>query len=370
MTQAESPTSNLPYVAYSADLERPRDDEQELINKIKACLHKNNVKAFKKYEHGIRDAHAKSHGILVGTLTVRPDLPEHLRQGMFATPTTYDVVARFSTTSGALRSDQVRGVRGLGIKALGVQGPRAVEGDEETTQDFVFVNEKRFPFKDALDYSRGGMLSARLLAYAPDTLMRVGSVLLRGAQRIPLVGGKVPFKLVLFAKPKTHTLGETFYTAAPVRYGKYVAKLSVAPLSKSVTELTGVKVGKGETAYKDAVVDFFETNSAEYEVCVQLCTDLEKMPIEDATIEWPEEDSPYEPVAKITYPVQNAYSKARQEYGDDVLEFNSWRAIEAHRPLGSINRLKKDVYLASSEFRHEKNGVARAEPSVPTDIPD
>ena len=37
---------------------------------------------------------------------------------------------------------------------------------------------------------------------------------------------------------------------------------------------------------------------------------------------------------------------------------------------GSINRLKKDVYLRSSEFRHEKNGKERAEPRVPADIPD
>jgi hypothetical protein len=196
----------------------------------------------------------------------------------------------------------------------------------------------------------------------------VASVFLRAAQWV--VRGKLPFKLALFAKPKTHTLGETFYTAAPVRYGKYVAKLSIAPHSKSVTELTGVKVGMGENAYKDAVVDFFRTNSAEYVVSAQLCTNLATMPIEDATIEWPDNESPYEPVATITYPVQNAYSDARRDYGDDVLEFNSWRAIADHLPLGSINRLKKDVYRESSKFRHEKNGKARVEPSTIADIPD
>jgi hypothetical protein len=371
MTEADPPTNNRTYVPYSADLESPRADEQELINKIKASLHKNNEKAFKKYRHGIRDAHAKSHGVLRGTLTVRPDLAEHLRQGIFATPATYDIVARLSTTSGSRRSDQVRGVRGLGIKVLGVQGPRAVEGDEATTQDFVFVNEPRFPFKDALDYSRGGMRSARLLAHTPDTLMMVGSFLLRGAERVlMLFGGKLPFKLALFAKPKTHSLGETFYTAAPVRYGKYVAKLRVAPLSKSVTELTGIKVGNGANAYKDAVVDFFRTNGAEYVVSAQLCTDLAKMPIEDATIEWPEDESPYEPVAKITYPSQNADSPERQSFGDDVLSFNSWRAVAAHLPLGSINRLKKDVYDASSKYRHEKNNVEEKEPRLAADIPD
>jgi hypothetical protein len=370
MTEAESSTDKLSYVPYNPQLESPRADEAELVQSIIAALRSNNERAFKKYKHGIRDAHAKSHAILVGKLTVRPDLPEHLRQGIFATPTTYDIVARYSTTSGSQRSDRVRGVRGLGIKVLGVQGARAVEGDDATTQDFVFVNEPRFPFKDALDYSKGGMRSARLLSYAPDAAMRVASAVLRGGQRaLGLFGAELPFKIALFAKPTTHTLGETFYTAAPLRYGNYVAKLSVAPLSPSVTQLTGVEVGTGDDAYRDAVVDFFRTNSAEFVVSAQLCTDLTRMPIEDATIEWPDGESPYQPLATITYPVQDAYSDERRDYGDDVLEFNSWRAIADHLPLGSINRLKKDVYLASSKFRHEKNGKARVEPTTIADVP-
>ena len=85
---------------------------------------------------------------------------------------------------------------------------------------------------------------------------------------------------------------------------------------------------------------------------------------------WSEDESPYVCVAKITYPIQHAYSDDRMVYGDDVLEFNSWRSIDAHRRLGSINRLKKDVYLASSVYRHEKNGLERTEPRVAADIPD
>jgi catalase len=74
-------------------------------------LRRNNQWACKKYRHAIRDAHAKSHGVLRGELTVSPGLPDHLRQGFFAKPATYPVVARFSTTAGAIRSDTIRGVR-------------------------------------------------------------------------------------------------------------------------------------------------------------------------------------------------------------------------------------------------------------------
>jgi hypothetical protein len=52
------------------------------------------------------------------------------------------------------------------------------------------------------------------------------------------------------------------------------------------------------------------------------------------------------------------------------LSFNSWRGLDAHRPLGSINRLKKLVYEASSDFRHRVNNIARLEPSDVADLPD
>jgi hypothetical protein len=53
-----------------------------------------------------------------------------------------------------------------------------------------------------------------------------------------------------------------------------------------------------------------------------------------------------------------------------VLSFNSWRALAAHRPLGSINRLKQKVYEASSNFRHEKNHVPRLEPTDIDELPE
>jgi hypothetical protein len=53
------------------------------------------------------------------------------------------------------------------------------------------------------------------------------------------------------------------------------------------------------------------------------------------------------PAAMLHYPTeQHPDTAARRAFGDDVLSFNSWRGLEAHRPLGSINRLKKLVYEA------------------------
>jgi hypothetical protein len=360
------------YLRYSEDLESRRADEDELIDKMIKVLHSNNEWAFKKYHHGIRDAHAKSHGILGGELTVYPDLPDELRQGLFASPATYPVIARLSTTAGAIRSDQIRGVHGLGIKVLGVHGPRTLPDDTATTQDFVLVTHREFPFADVHAYYVKGMPFAWLLARLPDPALKVITDALAGTGRVlGLVGLSLPMTLAVFTPPNTQILGDVFYSSAPLRYGDYVAKLCVVPLSNSVTSLQDQPVPRaaGSDAYRDEVVEFFRHNSAEYELRVQLCTDAKTMPIEDASVEWPESASPYVAVAKITYPVQDAYSPERQVFGDDVLSFNSWRALAAHRPLGSINRLKLKVYEASSNFRHQKNHMPRLEPTDIAELP-
>jgi hypothetical protein len=370
---AESGRTGRTYVRYNQDMERRRPDEDELIGQIVKVLHWNNKFALRKYKHAIRDAHAKSHGILSGKLTVYKDLDPHLRQGLFATPATYPVIARLSSTSGAIRSDQLRGVRGLGIKVLGVDGEResntGLPGEPATTQDFVLVTHREFPFADVRAYARMGMLLAWILAWLPDTGLGAISGLASVAAK---VGLPLPATLALFTRPNTHILGETFYSSAPLRYGDYVAKIAYTPLSDSVKVLADVPVppDAGRDAHRNMVVQFFDSNSAEYELSVQLCTDPVAMPIENASVEWPETASPYQGVAKITFDIQDADSPARRAYGDDALSFNSWRTLKAHRPLGSINRLKKEVYEASSQFRHEMNNVPRTEPTDIAELPE
>ncbi|MGE5697816.1 MAG: catalase family protein [Candidatus Sericytochromatia bacterium] len=361
------------FVRYSDDLEKPRPDEDEVIKKIADALHGNNEFAYKKYRHGLRDAHAKSHGILRGELTVYPGLPEPYRQGLFATPKSYPVIARLSTTSGAIRGDQTRGVRGLGIKVIGVTGERALPGDDARTQDFILVTHREFPFKDAHAYLKKGMPLAWLLARAPDPLLRFVSDVLGGAQSLlKRTGHSLPAAVSSFTEPNVHILGMTFFSSAPLRHGEYVARLCFAPCSTSVKKLEGQRLPRdaGPEAFRDMVVEFFRTSSAEYELQAQLCTDPVTMPIEDATVAWPEEDSPHVGVAKITFPAQNPYSASRRMFGDDVLSFNSWRGLDAHRPLGSINRLKKLVYEASSDYRHRVNKVPRREPEDIAELPD
>ena len=371
---APAPTANTPprYLLYSDRLEQPSPGEDFDIDRIIDKLQKANERVYRKYGHALRDAHAKSHAILRGKLIVEPGLPTELSQGLFTETAEYEVIARLSSTSGLNRTDQLRGVHGLAIKVLGVTGERCLENDTSDTQDFLLVTHKEFPFKDVKDYLKTGMPLAGLLVRLSDRQLGLVIRLLRVVKTVVgLFGMQLPLPMRVFIAPNDNMLGMAFYSAAPIRWGDYVAKFKVVPLSDNVKKFAGKPLSPtaGPEAYREMMVDFFSSEAAEYELCVQLCTDLGTMPIEDATVEWPESRSAYVRVATLKYPIQNPYTDERKYFGDEVLSFNSWRGVDAHRPLGPINRMKLRVYDASSRFRHQKNHAQSLEPKL-SELPE
>ena len=66
----------------------------------------------------------------------------------------------------------------------------------------------------------------------------------------------------------------------PIRYGEYIAKISVAPVSPGLTELTGSKVDTAgrPDALREDMRDALNKHDNVWELRVQLCADLEAMP--------------------------------------------------------------------------------------------
>jgi len=86
---------------------------------------------------------------------------------------------------------------------------------------------------------------------------------------------------------------------------------------------------------------------------IQLQGDPGSMPIEDPTVKW---DSPFIRVATIKIPNQVFDLPEQQLYGEN-LSFTPWHSIEAHRPLGGVNRARKLVYEQIAKFRRQRNEV-------------
>lgn len=245
------------------------------------------------------------------------------------------------------------------------------EEKDAVTQDFLFINHPLLPTGDAAAYLKQQSMMEKVADKPEEVLQAVTTVARTVNAVVESVGGELKPDVIGSIKRETHVLGETYFTASPYRYGNYIAKVSVAPAPYSLRAVTDKEVDTtNPSALRDAVVEFFQVHEAEYEVRVQLCTDLKTMPVEDASVEWPEEESPYQVVARLTLPVQEAYSPARRVYADETLSFNPWHCLPEYRPLGSIQRARRVAYDASTKFRHEMNVRPRIEPRDISELPD
>ena len=95
-----------------------------------------------------RGGNTKTHGIVRAELTVRDDLPEHLRHGIFAEPRTYRAWVRFSGPGPYVTPDiDDVGFMSMSVKLMGVPGPKLLD-DERFTQDLFGVSTPTFVTPD------------------------------------------------------------------------------------------------------------------------------------------------------------------------------------------------------------------------------
>lgn len=365
--------SNLPYICYTDEVEVKHPDEDKLVRETLDSVARMGQKVFDKHRHAMRGAHAKGHGGLKGELRIYDNLPAPLAQGLFREPRTYPVMIRFSTAPGDIMPDGVSSFRGLAIKVIGVEGSKLLEAEPDAlTQDFLMINHPVFPAGNVARYLNEQLLQEKVVVSTPEEAQQLLTTALRTVNAVTKKVGIDLYPTALgITLPSTHVLGETYYTTAALRYGDYIAKLSAVPVSASLQPLVGkTVVTNNSSSLRDLVVQFFSQHAAEYELRAQLCTNLKTMPIEDASVEWSEQESPYQAIAKLIIPVQEAYSPARRVYVDEVLSFNAWHCIAEHRPLGSIQRVRMQVYEASSRYRHEMNQQPKIEPRSIEEMPD
>ena len=124
-----------------------------------------------------------------------------------------------------------------------------------------------------------------------------------------------------------------------------------------------------EDGFRHAAVAYFDGNEAVYELKGQLWADAEKQPIEDVSVDWPVEITPYLAVATVSLPRQAAHAPERVRYFDEVITFRPAHSLAARKALGSVMRGRLQVYAALSAFHHRENGVAAQEPSAIEQIP-
>lgn len=353
-------------VRYSPDVERLEDHENETGGALNDTFDIILNRVADNSGHAVRSVHAKSHGILEGTLTIDEGLAPELSQGLFAKPGRHKVVMRMSTNAGDILPDTISLPRGLAIKVLDVEGER-LPGAEGTTQDFIMVNGPVFQAKTAADFLR----SLELLAKTTDRIEGVKvatSTVMRGVNTaLQAVGITSPTVGALGGAPNVDPLGETYFSITPFRYGDYIAKFSVVPVASALTELSG-SIIETDRDHPDAIRETVRKEmrdiSGRWEFRVQLCRDLDKQPIEDSTVEWKVDEAPFQRVGVIEVAPQDSWAPDRVDAVDEKMRFSVWTGLAAHQPLGNINRVRKSAYRHSADFRQSFNKCPIHEPAA------
>lgn len=299
-----------------------------------------------------RSVHPKQHGCVIAELVVEPGLPDLFRFGVFRDPRVYAAVVRFSNSK--QKDDRLPDGHGMAVKLLDVAGEKLhPEQREAATQDFVLIDHPVFFAKDVAD----------LLPLMRDfERLMVGGVF--GKTRTVLKGmfsRDHRFRLLRAAGAKRpdNPLETQYWSTTPYKLGTGAMKFSFRP---QLHQLPAPSF-KSADKLRQAMASQLREREARFDFLVQLQTDAESMPIEDAAQRWDDEVSPFLKVATLRIPAQTFESPAQLDFGEK-LSFSPWHCIAEHRPLGGINRARKLLYEVMSERRLKRNASVPREPSI------
>ncbi len=267
---------------------------------------------------------------------IHDDIPKELKHGVFAQAGSYPAMLRLANATN--RDDSKKDIRGLSIRLSNVKGN--VVWGEQGYQDFVLNS---YP--------------ALFVATPEDFLSFIYS-----RQNDKKLGFFLnPFDLhlkslwIVFKARKKHLspLDIRYWSTVPFRLGKdsnQVVKYSVIPCSDYKTTKV---VSAGENQLRAGLKAHLQKAKACFNFAVQTQTDPQSMPIEDASVIWDENVSPFHTVATITIDNQD-FDNPETLANCESCSFNPWQSLVEHEPLGRMNEVRRLVYANAEKFRNKE----------------
>ncbi|HEY0379908.1 MAG TPA: catalase family protein [Pyrinomonadaceae bacterium] len=367
------------FVRYSPDVEREEPDFERTLQTVLDSMKQHMRGSLQSEGIGrvVRDAHAKGYGLARGEFEILSGMPTEYAQGIYAKPGRHDAMIRFSNGTNHVGSDRFLGpIVGIGLKIFGVEGKTLLEDEPDShTFDYALIDNPVFFANTLKHYVFIQSLFANI-GVAPKTtpspeekqaaIHRFLYAWVTGKGTLPpeeWAWEELGAFLTLVQVKFVNLLLSTYWTMGSVRHGDYVAKVRVAPVQSFADGVVQRALDPAATdqVFRPALVAELRERPYEFDVQVQLSTDLARMPVEKTTVRWPESLSPYVTVAKLRLPQQDIGGEDNFERMDKT-SMSPWRVTEQHRPLGSIMRARKEVYRQSSILRHQTNHQERKEP--------
>ncbi|XQE68936.1 catalase family protein [Pseudomonas sp. P3C3] len=303
----------------------------------------------------LRDAHAKAHGCVKAQMTVLQNLAPELRHGVLAEPgKTWQAWMRLSNGNAYPQFDSARDARGMAIKLLDVPGDKLLSSKATAgNQDFVMFNHPVFFVRDVAEYKQNFAAQAdgsKILAFFPSWDPRTWEV------------RHLIIALKTLAPAPESPVTATYNSIAPFKLGPHNIKYRVIPDPQSCPPY---ELPEQNTALPNFLRNalYQQLSLDRVPACFALQVQRQNadyyMPIEDTSVQWSEDISPFETVATVRVEPQD-FDSREQNLACDNLSFNPWHALPEHRPIGGINRLRKAVYEAVSVYRHQRNAAPQA----------
>ena len=303
-----------------------------------------------------RGGNTKTHGMVRAEFTVRADLPEHMRRGIFAEPCAYPAWVRFSGPGPYITPDiDDVGFMSMSIKLMGVPGPKLLDQDR-FTQDLFGTSVPTFVTPDTranVQLQHWSLKNAQLFYFFNFRETHI----LDGIMNL------------LWTRTQSSPLESQYFSCVPYLLGEGQAmQYSFWSRLSTRTPVPALPRRPPDNYLRDAMVATLAQRDVEFDIKLQVQTDPFLMPIENNGVMWPTRLSPRVPAAVLRIPKQTFDSPEQLAFAR-VLSYNPWHCIPEHRPLGNQSRARRRMYYELSKLRQTMNGVQHYEPTGDEEFP-
>ncbi len=274
-------------------------------------------------------------------LSIDENLPESLRVGHFQPGASLAAAVRFSNASGVPQPDGTPDMRGVAVR---------LDTGAGTFHDLLMTN---FPVSHARNARQ--FVEFASIASGDRTQMMA---------RLEQAFGQSEAKRLVEAiakgmRPSRSIALERFWSRGAILWGSAPVRFNLIPDADAVDAPFDI-AARGEGLREELAARLAERD-VRYRLAIQHYKSELVTPIEDGAVEWTEIASPSIEIATLRIPKQDiqGVDGRHQMSAIDALAFNPWNAPALFRPLGNLNRARRDVYGATA--RHWQHPSAAKE---------
>jgi hypothetical protein len=336
--------------------EREEPNEQTKIQTIVDISIELMKKHSKPGDITTRDVHSKSNGCVRGFFKVRSNLEDQFKTPLFTAGAQYPTWVRISNGAPGVGEDKERQTsRGFAMKLMQVPGNKLTK-EEANTHDFLMVNGRRFFIRDLdtyIKFLRESNNERTLVSF-----LEINP--LKWPQKTQELLALIERTRLKIANP----VEVPYFSAVPYRLRdpNVATKYRMFPCTPQPEQV--VPKDPDRNYLRTAMKNTLNKGAVCYNFELLLQQDPNKQPIENALVEWKEEDSKVVRVGQLILPQQDFDTDANNKMCESM-SFHPWHAVEEHRPLGNMNRTRRVVYselVKARKTENEKNG--RTDPYI------